>query len=201
MHLFLVPALASQFGWSVPQFDVAKAYMLAAPLHTYFIRHPPGFAEFLRLKFGRTLFDPDHFLLRVTKNAYCARDAGRAWYDALLTFRTIDRCAFVLCEIIDGVCLTCIILVYVYDLVVVRPSVLTARIIEMIKDRFPLTEGGGDYMSRDRDRHFAGRHSRTPRELRQESRKGGSQSNSSTGCTCWGNHSRICAPYRRMLSC
>ena len=82
MSVFLVLALAAQFGWTIPQFDVAKAYavkayMLATPPRTYFIRYPPGFAEFLRFKFGRAPFNPDHFLLRVAKIAYGTHDAGR----------------------------------------------------------------------------------------------------------------------------
>ena len=51
--------------------------MLATPLRTYFIRYPPGFAEYLRLKFGQSQFNSDHFLLRVANNAYGAPDAGR----------------------------------------------------------------------------------------------------------------------------
>ena len=155
MSVFLVLALAAQFDWTISQFDVAKSYMLATPLRTYFTRHPPGFAELLRLKFGHAPLNPDHFLLRVAKNAYGAPDAGRVWYDTLLTFLLItlafhvsplDRCVFVLCEIIDGVFMICIILVYVDDLLVVEVAILKARIIGKLEDRSPLTEEGDDYL-------------------------------------------------------
>ena len=53
----------------------------------------------------------------------------------------LGRCVFALCEIIDGVRLTCIIFAYVDDLVVVGSSVLTARIIE----------GGNDYLGLEID--------------------------------------------------
>ena len=155
MSVFLVLALAAQFGWTISQFDVVKAYMLATPLRTYFIRYPPGFAEFLRIKFGHAPFNPDHFLLRVAKNAYGAPDAGRVWYDTLSTFLLItlafsvsplDRCVFVLCEIIDGIRVICIILVYVDDLLVVGSTILKKHVIDKLKARFPLTEGGDDYL-------------------------------------------------------
>ena len=77
ISVFLVLALAAQLGWTISRFDVIKAHMLATPLRTYFIRYPPGFTEFLRLKFGHAPFNPDHFLLRAAKNAYGAPDAGR----------------------------------------------------------------------------------------------------------------------------
>ena len=79
MSVFLVLALAAQLDWVISQFDVAKTHMLAAPLHAYFIRFPPGFADFPRLKVGHAPFNPDHFLLRVAKNAYGAPDTGRVW--------------------------------------------------------------------------------------------------------------------------
>ena len=50
MSISLVLALAAQFGWAISQFDAVRVYMLATPPRTYFIRYPPGFAEFLRLK-------------------------------------------------------------------------------------------------------------------------------------------------------
>ena len=77
---------------------------------------------------------------------------------------------FVLFEIIDGVRLTCIILVYVDDLLVVGSSVLTACITEMLKDRFLLTEGGGDYLGLEIDASPGVIHVYTPGELREESR-------------------------------
>ena len=53
---------------------------------------------------------------------------------------------FVLCVITDSIRLIYIILVYVDDLLVVGLTILKARIIEKLKDRFPLIEGGGDYI-------------------------------------------------------
>ena len=82
---FPVLALVAQFGRSTSQSGVVKVYMLAAPPRTYHTRYQPGFAEFLRLKFGFAPFNPNHFLLRAAKNAYGAPDTGRAWYDTLLT--------------------------------------------------------------------------------------------------------------------
>ena len=154
MSVFLVLALAAQNDWTISQFDVVKAYMLAAPLRTYYIRYPPGFTEFFRLKFGRAPFDPDHYLLRVAKNAYGAPDAGRVWYDTLLTFLLVtlafhvlplDRCVFVLCNTIDGTHMLCIIRVYVDDLLVVGSTILKKHVIDTLKARYPLTEGGEDY--------------------------------------------------------
>ena len=40
MSVFLVLALAVQFGWAISQFGVAKAYMPAMHLRTYFTRYP-----------------------------------------------------------------------------------------------------------------------------------------------------------------
>ena len=86
--------------------------MLATPLRAYFIRYQPGFAEFLRLKFGHGSFDPDQFLLRVANNAHGASGTGRAWYDTLSTSLLITlafhvsplgHCVFILCEIINAV--------------------------------------------------------------------------------------------------
>jgi hypothetical protein len=160
MSVFLVLALAAQNNWTISQFDVIKAYMLAAPLRTYYIRYPPGFAEFLRLKFGRAPFDPDHYLLRVAKNAYGAPDAGRVWYDTLSTFLLVslkfhvsplDRCVFVLCATIDNIRMICVILVYVDDLLVAGSTTLKKQIINALKARFPLTEGGEDYLGLEID--------------------------------------------------
>ena len=83
MSVFLVLALAAQFGWTISQFGVIKAHMLATHIRTNFIRHPPGFADFLRLKLDHAPLNPGHFLLRAAKNACGAPDTGRAWYDTL----------------------------------------------------------------------------------------------------------------------
>ncbi len=68
--VFLVLAMAAQFGWAIKQFDVVKAYMLAAPLFTYYIRYPHCFQEYLVRCPLEEQFDINLFLLRVSKNAY-----------------------------------------------------------------------------------------------------------------------------------
>ena len=84
--MLLVLAMAAQFAWTFTQFDVKKAYLLATPQREYYVRYPPGFGTYLRMKHGHLPFDPDKFLLRVVKNCYGARDAGVLWYNLLASF-------------------------------------------------------------------------------------------------------------------
>ena len=89
-----------------------KAYLLATPQREYYVRYPPGFGTYLRMKHGHLPFDPDKFLLRVVKNCYGARDAGVLWYNLLASFLmsimdftrcALDRCVFVRKKLVDGI--------------------------------------------------------------------------------------------------
>ena len=108
LHVFSV---AVQFDRDVAQFDIVKAYMLAAPSHLHCVCYPPGFGEYLARSEGAeqfdTIYDPYHdtsaFLRRVNKHCYGPADAGRMWYGTLAGFlhetlgfkvSQIDRCVF-----------------------------------------------------------------------------------------------------------
>jgi len=60
---------AAQYGWEIRQFDIAKAYMLAAPQRAYYLYFPPGFRDYLLARHSGNLpFEPSQYLLRVQKN-------------------------------------------------------------------------------------------------------------------------------------
>ena len=85
--ILIVLALAAQYGWTIRQFDIAKAYMLAAPLRDYYLRFLPGFRDYLLACHpGNLPFEPSQYLLRVQKNIYGATDSGKVWYDTLCSY-------------------------------------------------------------------------------------------------------------------
>jgi hypothetical protein len=46
------------------QFDITKAYLLAAPTRTYYLRYPPGFRAYLERKYdGGIPFNPSLYRL------------------------------------------------------------------------------------------------------------------------------------------
>ena len=129
--------------------------MLAVPSHLYYVKYPPGFEEDLARSEDAEQFNTDAFLLRVDKNCYVAADAGRMWYDTLtgflqeaLGFKTpqIDRCVFVRHKHTADKRSTCVILVYVGDLLVLGSTSTVAEISAGLRDRFPLTDGASDYL-------------------------------------------------------
>ena len=137
------------------KFDVQKAYLLTTPRHEYYVRYPAGFAAYLRMKHGHLPYDPDQYLLRVAKNCYGARDAGVLWYDMISGFivevmgfarSSTDRCVFVKSRTVDGKRETCVILVYVDDLLIVGDEVLLDVTSAQLEARFPLSKGGADYL-------------------------------------------------------
>ena len=73
----LVFLAAAQFGWDVAQFDVVKAYMLAAPSHMYYVRYPPGFGEYLARSEDAEQFNASAFLLRADKNCTARQTRDR----------------------------------------------------------------------------------------------------------------------------
>ena len=149
--LFLCLAIACQYGWEISQFDVTGAYLLAAPSHLMYARYPSGWRDFLVAKYGTPPYEPDDFLLRVNRNVYGANDAGRIWFDLIsgvlmeeLDFRRcqIDRCCFLKVEGEQRV----VLILYVDDLLVIGTEPLRTQIVSRIRDRFPVTEGGADYL-------------------------------------------------------
>ncbi|KAH8066237.1 hypothetical protein JL722_654 [Aureococcus anophagefferens] len=126
------------YGWEIRQFDIAKAYMLAAPQRAYYLYFPPGFRDYLLARHSGNLpFEPSQYLLRVQKNIYGATDSGKVWFDALCSYlvdelnftqHAADRCLF--CLRLTGAISGCVfVLVYVDDIsiygilsTVARPS-------------------------------------------------------------------------------
>ena len=155
------------------QFDITKAYLLAAPTRTYYMRYPPGFRAYLERKYdGDIPFNPSLDLLRVRKNLYGGEEPGRILYDLIAAFLVhdlhirhspVDRCMFVLAldgvagsHIAAGARLTVVVLLYVDDILVLGSDPMVAEVADATMKRF----GGDDYLSLEID------HDRTARELR-----------------------------------
>ena len=163
--LFLSLAIACQYGWEISQFDVTGAYLLAAPSRVMYARYPAGWRDFLIAKYGHVPYEPDEYLLRVNRNVYGANDAGRVWFDLIsgvlmgeMDFRRcqIDRCCFLKVAGTQRV----VLLLYVDDLLILGTEPLRSEIVGRIRARFPVTEGGADYLglqiSHDTENHVLG---------------------------------------------
>ena len=105
------------------------------------------------------------YLLRVNRNVYGANDAGRVWFDLIsgvlmgeMDFRRcqIDRCCFLKVAGTQRV----VLLLYVDDLLILGTEPLRSEIVGRIRARFPVTEGGADYLglqiSHDTENHVLG---------------------------------------------
>ena len=155
--ILLVLALTAVFGWQHYQSDITKAYLLCAPTTAYYIRFPPGFRAYLHLKHGYPLpFEPGDYYGRVRKNLYGDPPAGRLLYELICAFLTrdvgmivspLDQCMFVKALIVAGTRMVGIVLLYVDDVLVVGDEPLVSDIHRAIGERFPLTDGGDDYLS------------------------------------------------------
>ena len=120
-----------------------------------FWKYPSGFEEYLARSGGAAQFNTNAFIFRVDKNCYGAADVGRRWHDTLtgflqetLGFKTphIDRCVFVRHKHTGNKRSTCVILVYVDDLLVFASTSTVADISAALRDCFPLTDGAPDYL-------------------------------------------------------
>ena len=151
----LVLSMVAQFDWRVLQFDVASAYLNADPVRTVYATYPAGFRDFLQRTHDTAPFNPDEYLLRVAKNVYGAPDAGRIWYERLSEVLTgnlgfhispVDRCLFKLTSTSNNTHATCILLVYVDDLLIAGEQSLVERVSAALRQQFVLKEGGQDYL-------------------------------------------------------
>ena len=151
--MLLVFSAAGQFGWDVAQFDVAETYMLTVPSHLHCVRYPPRFCEYLARPEGVGQFDSNAFLPRLDRSCYGAADARRVWYGTLAGFLRdplelkivqIDRCVFVRHKHTDSRRSTCVILVYVDDLLVFGSTSVVSEPPAAFRARFPLTGGASD---------------------------------------------------------
>ena len=69
--VLLCLALGCVYDWHIVQFDITKAYLLAAPTRTYYVRYLSGVRAYLERKYdGDIPFNPSLYLLRVRKNIY-----------------------------------------------------------------------------------------------------------------------------------
>jgi len=69
------------------QYDITRAYMLAPPGQTFYLRHPPGWDKYLNYQHdGMPPYDPNEFYFRAEKNVYGMPDAGAIWQDKLNAF-------------------------------------------------------------------------------------------------------------------
>ena len=84
----MVLSMCAQYDWSMTQYDVVAAYMLAKPSHTYYVRYPAGWRDYLRRKHGEPPYNPDDFYLRVDKNVYGREESGLIWFQMLSQFLT-----------------------------------------------------------------------------------------------------------------
>ena len=154
--LFLALSIACHFGWELVQFDVTGAYLLAPPRRLQYARFPRGWRFYLLARHGHLPYDPDQHLMRVNRNIYGATDAGLVWFDMFseflldtLEFRRlpVDRCLFLLVQ--SG--LRVVIVLYVDDMLVMGDTALKATVTARLRARFPLTEGGCDFLGLEID--------------------------------------------------
>jgi len=155
--LLLCLAIAAQDNLGITQYDIVKAYMLAPPSSTYYLRFPHGWRDYTSKAPGEHL-DPEANLLLVKKNIYGMPDAGAIWFDMLSTF-LLDDLGFMHCPIDRAVFRkttglgTVIIAAYVDDLLVIGTDQARAQIGERLATRFPIKEGGSDYLGLHIDVH------------------------------------------------
>jgi len=150
--LFMTMAMCTQNAWALNQYDITGAYMLAPPRETFYLRQPCGWDAFLNYRHNGVMpYDPDEYLWQAQKNIYGMQEAGAVWYEMLSGFlievlgmqtHPVDACAFRLAR--GGE--IAIVLAHVDDLMVMGTGILQKWIRTQIANRFPVTEGGNDYL-------------------------------------------------------
>ena len=112
------------------------------------------------------------------------------WYDTLAGFLQVtlgfkvsqtDRCVFVRHKCMGNVRSTCVILVYVDDVLVFGSASTVSEVPAALRARYPLTNDAPDYLGMHRVRDFGQQRPRAPGCLRCQGRRGGQVRRMPTG--------------------
>ena len=63
--------------------NVVLLHGVPKPSHTYYVRYPAGWRDYLRRKHGEPPYGPGDFYLCVDKNVYGREESGLIWFQML----------------------------------------------------------------------------------------------------------------------